>query len=353
MAHSSKLEVLFWGRSDPEYSRTRVVRRAFESLGWSESFFRARVARAGGLEAMLTRRSAPDLVWVSCFRQREVAAACGWAHTRGVPVVFDALISAYDKQVFEKSKFPEGSSAARRLLAWERRLLAMADVVVVDTEAHAEFFHEVLGVPRENMCVVPVGAEEGVFEPAPAEHSEPREALFYGSFIGLQGPETIVEAAICCPGVRWTLLGDGPLRERCEQLASGHEHIRFESPIAYSSLAERVHRADILLGIFGTSEKAARVIPNKVYQSLACGRPLVTRESGAYPQALRELPSSESGVVLVSPGDAASLADAVRGLASGKELASMGHASRQTYERWFSPVAVRGALEHVLDKCVR
>jgi glycosyltransferase involved in cell wall biosynthesis len=328
------------------------VRGAFEALGWSESIFRARVARAGWIEAALAGLPAPDLVWVSCFRQRELGAACRWARRRGVPVVFDALISAYDKQVFEKKKFPENSSAARKILSWERGVLGLPDVVVVDTVAHAEYFQDVLRVPRERLCVVPVGAEAGLFEAAPMAESAQKEALFYGGFIGLQGPEVIVEAAASCPEVRWTLLGDGPLRGSCERLASGHEHIRFEQPVPYGLLPERIHRADMLLGIFGSSEKSSRVIPNKVYQSMACGRPVVTRDSIAYPHEMRRLSSRDSGVVLVPPGDAASLVEAVRGLVSGAELPSMGDASRRAYERWFSPDAVRVAMERVLDKCV-
>jgi glycosyltransferase involved in cell wall biosynthesis len=76
----------------------------------------------------------------------------------------------------------------------------------------------------------------------------------------------------------------------------------------------------VCLGIFGTSEKAASVIPNKVFQVVAAGRPLITRDS----PAIRELLSPTPGCVsLVAAGDAAALADAVREHANRRASAGL------------------------------
>ena len=53
------------------------------------------------------------------------------------------------------------------------------------------------------------------------------------------------------------------------------------------------------LGIFGTTEKAARVIPNKAYEALAMGVPLVTRDS----TAAKELLVDRETAMLVDPCD--------------------------------------------------
>ena len=47
--------------------------------------------------------------------------------------------------------------------------------------------------------------------------------------------------------------------------------------VDYADLVSWISRADLCLGIFGTSEKAASVIPNKVYQVVAAGRPVCPR----------------------------------------------------------------------------
>ena len=343
--------VLWWGRSDPDYSRNRVVRRALGELGWHIEDFVPRISALGNTEAWFHRIDKPDLVWVPCFRQRDVAAAARAARRWGVPLVFDPLISAYDKQVFEREKFTPDSGAAQKLLAKEAGQFALADLVVADTPAHAAFFRDTLGVDADRLAVVPVGAEPGLFEPTapPPIKGRPIEVLFYGSFIALQGPELIVQAAKQCPDVSWTLLGDGPLREACERAAGDAPHIRFEERIDYDRLGERIARADVLLGVFSPSAKAGRVVPNKVYQALACGRPVVTRQSDAYPPGLAELPATESGLVWVEPGDAAALAQAVQQLADDPAaLPALAAAARATYEQHMSPRAIRQAVTSAL-----
>jgi glycosyltransferase involved in cell wall biosynthesis len=345
--------ILWWGRFDPEYSRNRVLRRLLAELGWRVTDFHPRLSPLGDLEAALRRLPRPDLVWVPCFRQRDLEAASRWARRHGVPLVFDPLISAYDKQVDERGKLAPGSREAERLLARERAQFGRADRVLADTPVHAEYFADTLGVARERLAVVYVGAEESRFRPAPA--TEPLtgrtlEALFFGSFIPLQGPQVVVEAArrYQGPPVQWTLLGQGPLRAACESAAQGLPNVRFEDWRPYAEIPARIHRADILLGIFGTTPKAGRVIPNKVYQSLACGRPVVTRTSAAYPEALRH--AADSGLVWTGAGDAQALADAVAGLAAHPErLGALGEAAALASRRYFSNEILKGQLARLLE----
>lgn len=310
--------VLWWGRFDPDYSRNRVLRKLLPELGWDIVDFHPRFSALGDVEARLKRLGTPDLVWVPCFRQRDLAAASRWAKSRGVPLLFDPLISAYDKQIFERKKHAQQSWQARRLHRWEQSLFKRADILIADTQAHADYFSEEFGIRPDHIKVVYVGAEEPLFHPAPMpEHSDgsPVEVLFYGSFIELQAPQVIVEAAriYTGPPVRWTLLGNGPLRAECERLARGLDNVQFENPIPYEQLPARIHKADILLGVFDAGEKAGRVIPNKVYQSLACGRPVVTRLSTAYPPA--DAGSTDVGLHWVEPGSPRDLAARVAQLA--------------------------------------
>ena len=344
--------VLWWGRFDPDYSRNRILRKLLPELGWNIVDFHPRLSLLGDVEARLKRIGKTDLVWVPCFRQRDIAAASRWAKRQGVPLLFDPLISAYDKQIFERKKYEPQSRQARRLHRWEQSLFQRADILLADTQAHADYFSEEFKIPPDRIKVVYVGAEESLFHPAPMpDHSDgsPVEVLFYGSFIELQAPQIIVEAARVYKGppVRWTLLGKGPLRAECERLAHGLHNVHFENPVPYEELPARIHKADVLLGVFSAGAKAGRVIPNKVFQSLACGRPVVTERSNAFPKELEAVRSG--GLCYVQAGSAVDLAREISELVSATDrLPLMGHQARAIYEAWFDHACVRNMLGRAL-----
>ena len=341
--------ILWWGRFDPCYSRNRILRRLLTELGYRLVDFRPRFSILGGIEARFAGLSEIDAIWVPSFRQRDFQAAHSFAVRHRVPLVFDPLISAWDKAVFERCKFPRASSASLRLQRWERAMFSRSDLVLADTLPHAGFFIEELGARPECTRVVQVGAEEEFFcfQGAPPQSSVP-EVLFYGSFINLQGPEIIVEAALTLPEVQWTFLGDGPLRRQCQDRARGQAHIRFEDWFPYEQLPQRIGQASLCLGIFGSSPKAGRVIANKVYQSLACGRPLITRKSLAFPPSL--LADPECGITFIPAADSAALAGAVRDLVAHPDLlAARGQQARSTYETWFAMEGIKRALAESLE----
>ena len=64
---------------------------------------------------------------------------------------------------------------------------------------------------------------------------------------------------------------------------------------------------DVCLGIFGTGDKALRVVPNKVFQGAAAGCAIVTSDTAPQRRALGD------AAVLVPPGDPEALAAALRG----------------------------------------
>jgi glycosyltransferase involved in cell wall biosynthesis len=86
--------------------------------------------------------------------------------------------------------------------------------------------------------------------------------------------------------------------------------------LEYEQLPDAYRRAACALGIFGTGAKPARVIPNKAFQALACGTPLITADT----PAARELLRDGESALLVPPGDARALASAVERLVDDPEL---------------------------------
>lgn len=232
---------------------------------------------------------------------------------RGRPIVFNALVSLADTFVSDRGLFAPGSLAARTLGAIDRYALRAADLVVADTEANADELARIGGIPRTKVAVCLVGAEERVFRPC---WSPPREfrALFVGKLIPLHGLETILAAARLAPEIRFRVIGSGQLDALLAEAPANVERVPW---VEYERLPEELRAAGCALGVFGTSAKAARVIPNKAFQALACGVPLVTADT----PAARELLVDEVSALLVPPADAAALAAAVRRLAADPGLA--------------------------------
>jgi glycosyltransferase involved in cell wall biosynthesis len=232
-----------------------------------------------------------------------------------VPLVLNPLVSLTDTFVHDRRRFAPGSLAARTLAAIDRRAFRSADVVVADTAAHAELF-ATLGAQRVEVCFV--GADERVFFPG----SERREqtALFVGKLIPLHGVATILAAAAFAPDVPFRIVGSGQLQPL---LASTPANVEWVPWIEYARLGDEYRRAGCALGIFGSSAKAARVVPNKAFQALACGTPLVTADT----PAARELLRDGESALLVPAGDAPTLADAIQSAIGDERLGQGGQAA--------------------------
>jgi glycosyltransferase involved in cell wall biosynthesis len=237
------------------------------------------------------------------------------------PIVFNPLVSLSDTLVSDRGRFRPGSLPARLLAAIDRRALRAADLVVADTRANADFLADLARLRSERVAVALVGAEERVFERGWAPE-EPFTAVFVGKLIPLHGVETILAAARLAPELRFRVIGSGQLDPLLESRPTNVEWIRW---VDYERLPGELRRAGCALGIFGTSAKARRVIPNKAFQALACGVPLVTADT----PAARELLADGESALLVTPGDADALAAAVRMLAEdpslARRLAERGH----------------------------
>ena len=341
--------VLWWGRADRDYSRNRILLGAFVDLGWCVEYFHPASSRLGRVESYFRRLKRPDLIWVPCFRHTDIPSAAHWALKWRVPLVIDPLISAYEKDVWERNRFSPALFRGKRRKAWEIRLFSKADRVIADTPAHLSYFEKELGVSSERISIIYVGAEEAVFQPAPPIPSgDPFEIFFYGSFLPLQGADVIVEAARRTQGLNmlWTLLGEGRLKDKMRRSAVGLDNIRFEPWIDYDRLPHRMARANILLGVFGTTPKADLVIPNKVYQAMAVGRPLITRRAKAYETTIADA----DAIGWVPAGNPEALALITKKwFRDPSELSMRGHETRKLYDRFFN----RQRIVHMLDTAVR
>ncbi len=375
------MRVAFVGAFDPEYPRTRVLEEGLRAHGVDVRMLPTTgrpVAREAALvSTWLTRAGGADAWLVPSFGHRDVPAASLLARAARVPLLFDPLVSRWDTQVRDLARVPQRSFAAARLGWSDSVSLGLADLVLCDTWEHGELFAERFGMPRRKLARVPVGADHAAFarglERARGAAREPTSALavvYVGGFLPLHGVSTIVEAAAILESrhgpdfARITLIGDGMTAHGADRdVASlGLRSVRREPRVPYARVLDALAGADVALGIFGTTDKAARVIPHKVYQALAVGVPTVTRRSPAVAEFFawgRTSPAAggtagEPGsepLLLVPPGDAAALASALEDLARDPARRErIGAAGRAAALSFATPEQVGKALLEAIER---
>ena len=336
--------ILWWGRSDLNYSRNILIRKLIHELGYQIIYFSPKISLLSRIEAFFRINFTPSLVWVPCFRHRDFNNAYIWAKQKKVPIIFDPLISSWDKKINERNLYPIKSKKSENMKNWEADLFKKADFVIADTEAHLNFFSNTFKIPKKKFKVVNVGVEENLFKPEKKKIKKIKEVLFYGSFLELHGIDVIIDAAKQCQNknIKWTLLGNYQKIKLPDKI----DNIFFEHPISYIDLPKRINKADILLGIFSDSKKASCVIPNKVFQSLSCGKPVITRISDAYPYKILE---ENFGIFFIAPNNSKELAHLVYKLCSNDELiVEAGSRSRQIYDQYFSEKMIKKQLSGLL-----
>ena len=355
------MRVLYFGTYERDYPRNAQVISALRRAGvevierhvgvwensrqnWSAGPVAA--ARLALAELRLLRRPREefDAVLVGYPGHFDLPAARRTA--RGRPVVFNPLVSLSDTLVADRGRFRDGSLPARTLARIDRRALRSADLVVADTRANAEHLAELADLPPHEIEVCFVGAEERLFKPGWAPE-EPFTALFVGKLIPLHGLETILAAARAAPDLQFRIVGSGQLEDLIRERPANVEWVPW---VEYERLPAELHRAGCALGIFGTSDKAMRVIPNKAFQALACGTPLLTADT----PAARELLVHDESALLVPAGEPEALAAALRTLRADPELAQrLGRGGRAAYEAHASEQALgarwRGLFERALE----
>lgn len=309
-----------------EYSATKVFIKALQLLNMDTVSLETSKIRTSALLFEVPRRCRdvlanrqPNLIVVPNMSHRLVPIARRIANRFRIPLWFLPLISQYDTAVFDRKIVNKRSIKALKAFLIDWYGCRVVDRIMFDTEEHLAYFQKQFGKITK-ASVIPIGVDDEIFGWHPFDdHGKVIKVLFYGGFSPVHGVDVMVRAAALLPKDQFsfTFIGDGPEKSKCEMLATSLQltNAYFMPNIPYPQLPRVIAAHDVGLGIFGTTQKADRVIPNKVLQTLAVGRPVITRKTNPIERAFK----GDNGVLLVeaNPSD---IADTLQSLKDNRAV---------------------------------
>lgn len=335
--------VCFFGIYDPSYARNRILKEGFERNGYRVVECRVDPATYRGLSKYVRLYSEFRKIK---FQHFDHILVCFPGHSVvplarilfGKRIIFDAFVSLYDSAVFDRRVYSPWSVGALYswLLDWSS--CRIASCVLLDTNTHIRYFEETFGVPARKCIRVWVGADDTIFFPQPGAQDPTFTVHFHGTFIPVQGIEYIIEAAalLRTEDIHFRIIGNGQTAANIKSRIKQHQlsNVEMIGKVSALEVSHHMARAHVVLGIFGTTQKAQRVIPNKVYEAMAMGKAIITADT----PGIRELPGSESALRLVPAGDARTLADAILDLKHHPETCRfLGDASAVLFRKQCTP----------------
>ncbi len=208
-----------------------------------------------------------------------------------------------------------------RMSEWlERFLYHRADRVMVNSPG---FIGHVKARGARDVELVPNGADPVMFDPASdgsafrvANGITDQYVAMYAGAHGMSNDLNVIldAAALLEPRkIKIVLVGDGKekpaLERRAQELRL--DNVRFAAPVAKSEMPAALAAADACIAILKPLDEYKTTYPNKVFDYMAAGRPVILAIDGM----IRQVVEGAGCGIFVEPGDARQMADAICTLA--------------------------------------
>ena len=236
----------------------------------------------------------------------------------------------------------------------------LSDHILPVTKQIAKNMHTLEGVPWEKLTVLPSGTNTDLFHPMDKRQCCLKlgfdESLTYIGFIGTffryQGIDTLIGAAPSIiqryPQVRFLILGDGPMKDTWQIMLTENDvesYFIFPGFIPYEQVPSYCAVMDICVAPYHRS--AGDSSPVKVFDYLACGKPVVATDVGETSGFFAD----SGAVMIVAPEDPAALAQGLNRLLENETLREeMGKRGRAFIAGRYSRTQIAEIVEKVALK---
>jgi glycosyltransferase involved in cell wall biosynthesis len=326
----------------PQYGRAASVGRVINMTAFMLRLFRLPAARL----------PLPDAIVVSSPSLFPIVPMARWAARFRARLVFEVR-DLWPLTLQELGGFPNLHPLVVVMAWFERRAYRVADAVVSVLPA-AEPHLIAKGMAPGKVLVIPNGVSAGAFvkasSPPPANvlaaiGGSPFTVGFVGTLGTANALETLIAAAgeVADEGIRIIIVGQGPEEPRLRALATDVPNIVFAGPVVKPDVPATLRAFDVCyVGYHSSPLYRFGISPNKVFDYMAAGRPVILAASAAND------PVRDAGCgVTVPPDDPAALAGAIRSLRllPSNELSRLGANGRAYAEKTHAyPILARSYL---------
>jgi len=299
-----------------------------------------------------------DALIVAEYNQLLAPLAVGLGRLLGKPVIVDYTVGLYESRVLDNSAIKKRRWRHQLWRALDRWNVDAAAGAFTDTTRHLEALRRQFGGARR-MTVVPVGVSDEWLHPLddlPArEPDAPLLVQFYGGFSPFHGTEIMLRALSWLntdPRFHFEMIGRGPQHKAAVKRARllGVQRLTFIDPPERDDLVRMVARADICMGALARRDKTAYIIPHRLMECMALGKPVITANS----PAVQEYFTPDEHVITVPPSDPGTLARTLRALADEPAvLTRVGQAAADIIRQHYTAEQVVAPLIALLERVVR
>ncbi|BCY18371.1 glycosyltransferase WbuB [Leptolinea sp. HRD-7] len=237
----------------------------------------------------------------------------------------------------------------------EKFLYSHADQVIVNSPGYLDY---VKSRGARSVRLIPNGADVEMFQSNRGEEQrkawgvEGKKVVLYAGAHGISNDLGVVlDAANILrdrPDIAFVLVGDGKEKDHLMRHAAemGLNNVYFEPPVTKKGIADVFAGATICLAILKPLEWYKTTYPNKVFDAMAAGKPVLLCIDGV----IRELVEKANAGRFVTPGDPEALADVVKQMVNApEECEKMGHNGKELVKRDFSRSVITASLLTLLE----
>ena len=281
-----------------------------------------------------------DLVWGTSPPIFQAVTAWLLARLKGVPFVLEV------RDLWPSFAIAVGVLRNRAIIAlseWlERFLYRHADRIIVNSPGYIQHVRDRSG---RLVDLIPNGTDTGMFDPGNRNQAL-RDRLGLGDkfvvlYAGAHGMSNDLGIVLLAShqlrdqaNIFFLFIGDGKEKPALQKQASdmGLMNILFLPPVPKAEISSYLAAADACIAILMPLEEYKTTYPNKVFDYMAAGRPVLLAIDGV----IREVVEGASAGIFVPPGNPTVLAHAVLVLAGDPEKSrSLGMNGRVCVEQHF------------------